>query len=76
MGLKQALEIEFEILEYGEHALGQGVDAEAVTYIQLKDGTNRYSGVAISKDIIASSLDALMGAVSRMLEVSDELSSS
>lgn len=76
MGLKQALEIEFEILEYGEHALGQGVDAEAVTYIQLKDGANRYSGVAISKDIIASSLDALLGAVSRMLEVSDEVSSS
>jgi len=68
MGLKQALEIEFEILEYGEHALGQGVDAEAVTYIQLKDGANRYSGVAISKDIIASSLDALLGAVSKMLK--------
>jgi 2-isopropylmalate synthase len=71
MGLKQALQIEFEILEYGEHALGQGVDAEAVTYIQLKVGADRYSGVAISKDIIASSLDALMGAVSRMLEISD-----
>ena len=75
MGLKQALQIEFEILEYGEHALGQGVDAEAVTYIQLKVGADRYSGVAISKDIIASSLDALMGAVSRMLEISDEMSS-
>jgi len=75
MGLKQALQIEFEILEYGEHALGQGVDAEAVTYIQLKVGADRYSGVAISKDIIASSLDALMGAVSRMLEISDEVSS-
>jgi len=71
MGLKQALQIEFEILEYGEHAFGQGVDAEAVTYIQLKVGADRYSGVAISKDIIASSLDALMGAVSRMLEISD-----
>jgi 2-isopropylmalate synthase len=76
MGLKQALEIEFEILEYGEHALGQGVDAEAVTYIQLKDGANRYSGVAISKDIIASSLDALLVAVSKMLKVSYEVSSS
>jgi len=42
-----------------------------VTYIQLKVGADRYSGVAISKDIIASSLDALMGAVSRMLEISD-----
>ncbi len=65
--LKAAINIEFEILEYGEHALGQGADAEAVTYIQLKCEGRRYSGVAISKDIIASSLNALMGAASQLL---------
>ena len=65
--LKSAIKIDFEILEYGEHALGQGVDAEAVTYIQLKCDGRRYSGVAISKDIIASSLNALMGAASQLL---------
>lgn len=66
--LKSAIKIDFEILEYGEHALGQGVDAEAVTYIQLKCDGRRYSGVAISKDIIASSLNALMGAASQLLQ--------
>ena len=66
-GLKEAINIDFEIMEYGEHALGQGADAEAVTYIQLKCGGRRYSGVAISKDIIASSLNALMGAASQLL---------
>lgn len=66
-GLKEAIQIDFEIMEYGEHALGQGADAEAVTYIQLKCGGQRYSGVAISKDIIASSLNAFMGAASQML---------
>jgi 2-isopropylmalate synthase len=66
-GLKEAINIDFEIMEYGEHALGQGADAEAVTYIQLKSGGRRYSGVAISKDIIASSLNALMGAASQLL---------
>ena len=66
-GLKKAINIDFEILEYGEHALGQGADAEAVTYIQLKCDGNRYSGVAISKDIIASSLNAFMGAASQLL---------
>lgn len=65
--LKSAVNIDFEILEYGEHALGQGADAEAVTYIQLKCDGRRYSGVAISKDIIASSLNALMGAMSQLL---------
>ena len=34
--LKQAISIDFEIQEYGEHALGQGANAEAVTYIQIK----------------------------------------
>ena len=66
-GLKEAINIDFEIMEYGEHALGQGADAEAVTYIQLKCDGRRYSGVAISKDIIASSLNALMGAASQLL---------
>ena len=66
-GLKEAIKIDFEIMEYGEHALGQGADAEAVTYIQLKCDGRRYSGVAISKDIIASSLNALMGGASQLL---------
>ena len=66
-GLKEAIKIDFEIMEYGEHALGQGADAEAVTYIQLKCDGRRYSGVAISKDIIASSLNAFMGAASQLL---------
>jgi len=65
--LKQAIQIDFEIMEYGEHALGQGADAEAVTYIQIKCDGRRYSGVAISKDIIASSLNAFMGAASQLL---------
>ena len=65
--LKQAINIDFEILEYGEHALGQGVDAEAVTYIQIKCEGRRYTGVAISKDIIASSLNAFTGAASQLL---------
>ncbi|MDG1179574.1 MAG: 2-isopropylmalate synthase [Gammaproteobacteria bacterium] len=67
-GLKRALNIDFEVMEYGEHALGKGSDAEAVTYMQLKFGVRRFSGVAVSKDIISSSLNALMGAVSELLK--------
>jgi len=65
--LKNAIKIDFEVMEYGEHALGQGADAEAVTYIQLKCEGRRYSGVAISKDIIASSLNAFLGAASQLI---------
>ena len=66
--LKKAINIDFEIMEYGEHALGQGADAEAATYIQIRCEGRRYSGVAISKDIIASSLNAFMGAASQLLQ--------
>ncbi|MFT6092248.1 MAG: 2-isopropylmalate synthase [Pseudohongiellaceae bacterium] len=65
--MRVALHRDFEIMEYGEHALGQGADAEAVTYIQIKSDGQRFSGVAISKDIIASSLNAFIGAASQLL---------
>ncbi len=66
--IKAATNIDFEIMEYGEHALGQGADAEAVTYIQLKDGLQRYTGVAISRDIVSSSLNALLRAAGQLIQ--------
>ena len=65
--LKGSINIDLEIMEYGEHALGQGADAEAVTYIQIRYEDKRYSGVAISKDIVTSSINAFMGATSQLL---------
>ena len=65
--LKGSINIDLEIMEYGEHALGQGADAEAVTYIQIRYEAKRYSGVAISKDIVTSSINAFMGAASQLL---------
>ena len=65
--LKNSINIDVEIMEYGEHALGQGADAEAVTYIQIRYEDLRYSGVAISKDIVTSSINAFMGATSQLL---------
>jgi len=72
--IKEATDIDFEIMEYGEHALGQGADAEAVTYIQLKNGLQRYTGVAISRDIVSSSLNALLRAASQLIEESRQRS--
>lgn len=66
--IKASTDIDFEIMEYGEHALGQGADAEAVTYIQLKDGLQRYTGVAISRDIVSSSLNALLRAAGQLIK--------
>lgn len=66
--LRESTGAEFEIMEYGEHALEKGTDAEAVTYIQLKSGNRRYTGVAISRDIVSSSLNALLSATGYLLQ--------
>ena len=66
-GLQQVIQIDFEVMDYGEHALSQGADAEAVTYIQIKSQGKRYTGIAISEDIVSSSLNALMSAASQLL---------
>ncbi len=66
-GLQKVIQIDFEVMDYGEHALSQGADAEAVTYIQIRSQGKRYTGIAKSEDIVSSSLNALMSAASQLL---------
>ena len=65
--LQHTFNMDLQILEYGEHALSQKADAEAVTYLQVKYDGQRYSGVAIHGDIVTSSVNALLNAVSQAL---------
>lgn len=53
------------ILDYREHAIGEGTDAEAAAYVQVELGTMRISGAAIDHDTVAASLRALLAALSR-----------
>lgn len=65
--LQTTFGMQLQILEYGEHALGQDANAEAVTYLQVKQGDTRFTGIAIDKDIVTSSVNALLNAVSQAL---------
>jgi hypothetical protein len=47
--LQSTFGMQLQILEYGEHALSQHANAEAVTYLQLKYENRRYTGIAIDK---------------------------
>jgi 2-isopropylmalate synthase len=53
------------ILDYQEHAIGEGTDAEAVAYVQLELGTQRIAGAAIDRDTVAASLGAVLSALNR-----------
>ena len=66
--LQNTLDIDFQILEYGEHTLGQDSSAEAVTYIQLKYENDRYTGIAINEDIVTSSVNALLNGVGQIMQ--------
>jgi 2-isopropylmalate synthase len=56
--------IEVRIVDYQEHALGEGSDAEAVSYVQVAapDGARRF-GAGRARDIVAASLAAIVSAV-------------
>ena len=71
--LQNTLDIDFQILEYGEHTLGQDSSAEAVTYIQLKYENDRYTGIAINEDIVTSSVNALLNGVGQIMRARKQM---
>lgn len=71
--LQSTLGIEFQLLEYGEHALSQSSTAEAVTYIQLKYENDRYTGIAVNEDIVTSSVNALLNGVGQIMHARKQL---
>jgi 2-isopropylmalate synthase len=53
------------VVDYVEHALGQGTDAEAVAYVQLNVGGQRVSGAAFDRDTVSASMGAVLAALNR-----------
>jgi 2-isopropylmalate synthase len=76
-GLRQALGLDFRFQDYYEHALGDGADARALAYVQLRDGAGAsVYGVGEDPDIVAASLQAVLHGAARMLgEMEDEAAS-
>ncbi|OMH25583.1 2-isopropylmalate synthase [Motiliproteus sp. MSK22-1] len=62
-GLNHILSEPVVLVEYSEHALSHEVGAKAICYVQLNLNGRRYSGVAISEDIIMASLASITHAV-------------
>ena len=67
-GLEDALNIQIKVLDYNEHALSAGSNAQAVSYIHLIDqlsGRVTY-GVGISSNITRASVRGIFSAVNRL----------
>ncbi len=54
------------VLDYSEHALTAGGDAEAAAYLEIEVGEEVLWGVGISESIVGASLRAVMSAVNRI----------
>jgi len=55
------------VVDYNEHAIGEGTNAEAVTYVQLNIDGQRVSGVAIDRDVVSASMKAVLSAWNRSI---------
>ncbi|WP_136067549.1 2-isopropylmalate synthase [Modicisalibacter radicis] len=53
------------VVDYGEHALGEGSDAVAIAFVQLNVDGRRVSGMAEDGDTVSASLKAVLSALNR-----------
>ena len=53
------------VVDYSEHAIGAGTNAEAVTYVQLNIDGRRVAGVAFDQDVVSASMKAVLSAWNR-----------
>jgi 2-isopropylmalate synthase len=54
-----------EIVDYAEHALGEGADASAVAYVEARAGGKTRWGVGVDANIVTASLRAVVSAANR-----------
>ncbi|GHO82793.1 2-isopropylmalate synthase [Dictyobacter formicarum] len=57
----------FKLLTYTEHAIGQGAETQAVTYIQLQTASGTFFGAAMDSNIEIASIKAVLSGLNRSL---------
>jgi len=65
-GLRHDLGLELEVLDYAEHAMGAGAEAQAVAYVEARSGHEVRWGVGTDENITTASLKAVLGAAERL----------
>lgn len=66
-GLAAACGVAVRVLDYHEHAVGEGADARAVAYLELRVGEQTLFGVGIDRNIVTASLQAVVSGLRRAL---------
>ncbi|WP_431263129.1 2-isopropylmalate synthase [Roseateles chitinivorans] len=64
-GLNKLLKTQVRVLDYHEHAMGSGADAQAVAYLELRVGEATLFGVGMDGNIASASLKAIVSGLRR-----------
>ena len=65
-GLRAELDVELDVVDYAEHAIGRGAEATAAAYVESIDGDGEQRwGIGIDPDITTAGLKAVLGALER-----------
>ena len=64
-GLAEATGESLRVLDYHEHAIGSGANAQAVAYLELRVGQQTLFGVGIDANIVSASLKAIVSGLQR-----------
>lgn len=69
-GLHEIVDFDFKVLDYSEHALGGGANAQAAAYIQMLNKTTGKItyGVGVSSNITRASIRAMFSALNRFMK--------
>jgi 2-isopropylmalate synthase len=64
-GLAAATGEKVRVLDYHEHAIGSGANAQAVAYLELRIGDRTLFGVGMDANIVSASLKAIVSGLQR-----------
>ena len=67
--LTRYLDLPLSVADYSEHSLQRGSDAAAICYMEVECGGRKIFGVGINNNIVAASLEAIVSAANRLLEM-------
>ncbi len=61
------MDVDVRVLDYAEHALTAGENAQAAAYVECAVNGETYWGVGVDPNILTASLNAVVSAVNRAL---------
>ena len=71
--LQAELDVDIEVVDYAEHAVTAGADAQAVAYVEARSSDGITWGVGLDESITTASLKAVISAVNRLRTMAVDL---